>query len=389
MIFGMVLPWLLLGLGCWIGFQIVKQNGRILLRLESLEKQLERDNPAPRRPTGLPVGGNAPEFALPDLAGERRGLAQFRGRQLVAIFFNPTCGFCSKMVPELAALASSAVEANDRPLPVLISTGDPELNRELFEARGFRGPVLLQERSEVASRYKVTGTPSGYLIDAEGRIASDLAVGAPDLLSLINDPSTAKRNEPREPAKGEDCACGASARGKESKGKANKGLEASKLERNGLKAGTPAPSFRLPLVDGDELALEDYRGRWVLLCFSDPQCGPCDRLAPELERIHQGNPDLAVLMVSRRDLEANRRKVEALGLTFPVALQRNWEISRLYGIFATPVAYLIDPTGVIVSDVGRGMESILNLAKTPVPTIPGQDLERSAHNGQYAATLPD
>jgi hypothetical protein len=37
-VFGTVLPWLLIGLGIWLGFQLVRQNGRLLLRLETIEK---------------------------------------------------------------------------------------------------------------------------------------------------------------------------------------------------------------------------------------------------------------------------------------------------------------------------------------------------------------
>ena len=43
-VFGTVLPWLLIAVGTWLGYQLVRQNGRILLRLESIEKRL-----APRR----------------------------------------------------------------------------------------------------------------------------------------------------------------------------------------------------------------------------------------------------------------------------------------------------------------------------------------------------
>jgi len=32
--------------------------------------------------------------------------------------------------------------------------------------------------------------------------------------------------------------------------------------------GAPAPSFRLPTAQGTEIALEDYRGRSVVLWFS-------------------------------------------------------------------------------------------------------------------------
>ena len=49
------------------------------------------------------------------------------------------------------------------------------------------------------------------------------------------------------------------------------------------------------------------------------------------------------------------------GLTFPVELRQRWEISRLYGMFATPIAYLIDEAGIITHDVAVGVEPILDL----------------------------
>ncbi len=165
-------------------------------------------------------------------------------------------------------------------------------------------------------------------------------------------------------------------------GKPNKGLEASKLNRSGLKAGTPAPAFRLPRLDGGELALEDYRGRRVLLVFSDPECGPCQQLAPQLERLHRERDDLAVVMISRRDEEANRQKVEALGLTFPVALQKSWEISLKYAIFATPVGYLIDGQGVIVADVAQGVEPIRALFSESRPAVARHGAAQWAETGR-------
>ena len=35
---GTGLPWLLVALGCWFVYQLLRQNGRILLRLEALEE---------------------------------------------------------------------------------------------------------------------------------------------------------------------------------------------------------------------------------------------------------------------------------------------------------------------------------------------------------------
>src|SRR5947207_15251279 len=107
-VFGMVLPWLLLAVGCWLGYQLLRQNGRILLQLETLQKQVEqlRAAPVPQTPSpgGLALGAAAPDFELPDLAGGRQSLAQFRGRRVLLIFFGPQCGFCTSMVPALAGL---------------------------------------------------------------------------------------------------------------------------------------------------------------------------------------------------------------------------------------------------------------------------------------------
>jgi len=157
----------------------------------------------------------------------------------------------------------------------------------------------------------------------------------------------------------------------------NRSLARSKLKRDGLKAGTPAPEFRLPRLDGSgDLSLSDLREHRVLLVFSSPSCGPCLELAPQLEKFHRAHPELEVVMISKGEPKENRAKVKEHRLTFPIVLQQQWEISRRYAIFATPVAYLIDERGVIAHDVAVGGQSILSLlsvaghrTEAPEPSI--------------------
>jgi peroxiredoxin len=146
----------------------------------------------------------------------------------------------------------------------------------------------------------------------------------------------------------------------------NRSLARSKINRSGLKAGTPAPEFRLPRLDGrGELSLEELRGRRLLLVFSDPHCGPCNALAPRLEKFHRDYPEIAMLMISRGEPKENRAKVKEHGLTFPIVLQRQWEISRKYAMFATPIAYLIDEAGMIDANVAVGVDTIQELMIRP------------------------
>jgi peroxiredoxin len=395
LLFTVVLPWVIVGLvvtvGAWVGFQLIHQNGRLLSRLETLEQRLQQLHasqsapgiptaplPAPPPdsmaavPAGLPIGSPAPEFDLPDLHGERRSLASYRGRELLLIFFNPRCGFCTQMVPDLAALPVDG--ADGYAIPVVVSTGDAAENRKLFTEHGVNCPVLLQTAMEVASQYQCHGTPMGCRVDAEGRIASELATGAQALLALASAPTRAQNGHQPHTARG----AGANGNGRGALG-GKRSVADSKLNRTGLPVGSTAPDFRLPLLDGGELSLSEYRGRKVLLVFSDPNCGPCDQLAPQLEQHARRTAEIQVLMVSRGDSEANRAKAAEHGLTFPIALQRQWEVSREYGMFATPVGYLIDESGVIAADAATGTDAILALlssASSPAPCrcgrMPGQ-----------------
>jgi peroxiredoxin len=308
-------------------------------------------------PEGLPFGSPAPEFALPDLAGHAATLAGFRGRRLLLIFFNPRCGFCSGMAADLAALPIAPDEGH--PLPVLISTGEARENRKLVKEHGILCPVLLQEQMEVVATYRANGTPMGYLIDADGKIESGLAVGSAALLELARSPEAvlSRQRAEREAAP---------ANGKKPH-KGNRALSDSHLNRNGLAAGTLAPAFTLPLLDGGELALESYRGQEVLLVFSDPHCGPCNEIAPRLEQLHRREEAVQVLMVAKGDAAANRAKAAEHGLTYPIALQRQWEVSRQYEMFATPIAFRIDAAGRIAAAVAVGVSQQLRRLQRGLP----------------------
>jgi peroxiredoxin len=343
----MVLAWVVTLFAAWIGYQMIRNNGQLLDGLALTERTLaevEEKVEKEKRPTdGLPAGEEAPTFELPDLNGRRVSLEGLRGRRVLLVFFSPDCGYCKELTPALGRLPWDG--HGGHPQPVVVTTGGVEANRALVAEHGLRCPVLLQQQTEVATEYRTAGTPVGYLVDERGIIAGSMAVGGPAILALAQ-ASNASLNGASVNGNGVGAA---EAIAQITAANAHAGDAARHRRGGGLEPGTVAPGFTLPRLEGGRLSLDEYRGRPLLLVFSDPQCGACNVIMPKLEEVHRHAPDLPIVMVSRGEPDANREKVAELGLTFPVVLQTRWDLSRQYGKFATPVAYLIDGHGLIAS----------------------------------------
>ncbi|HSE81829.1 MAG TPA: TlpA disulfide reductase family protein [Gaiellaceae bacterium] len=324
----------------WLLAQVLRQQGRLLLRIEALERPagaLQTSEGDPAR-GGLPLATAFPPFRLPDLGGKDVGLEDFDTRVLL-VHWSPECGFCREIAADLARLQDDLRRRKTE--LVLVSYGSPESNRALLEAHGLDCPALLQPDGRTIEGFARMGTPAAYLLDDRHRVAKPVAVGAREVPRLAEEAAGRRRLASERP------------------------LAESLIEREGLKTGVSAPAFELPDLAGRPVSLADKRGRRVLLVFSDPECGPCDMLLPDLarfEREHREN-GLAVVMVGRGEPEENRRKAETFGVEFPVVLQPGWRLSKQYGIFATPVAFLIDEEGVIEREVARGPTAILELAR--------------------------
>jgi peroxiredoxin len=324
----------------WLVLQVLRQQGRLLLRIEALEGRDPVDMPgAGDTRAGLPLATPFPPFRLASLEGGEVGLEDFQGKRVLLVHWSPECGFCRQIADDLARLSGDLSRRKTE--LVFVSYGSPEANRALMEQHGLRSAVLLQPEGQTVAGFVRMGTPVAYLLDEKGRIAKPVAVGAHEVPELAEEAAGGRMRLTSEHS-----------------------LSDSRIEREGLKAGSLAPDFELPDLHGGGVSLADQRGRRVLLVFSDPECGPCNALLPDLVRLDRehGQDDLMLVLVSRGGVEENRRKAQATGVEFPIVLQAGWRLSKKYGIFATPVAFLIDEEGVIERDVARGPAEILALA---------------------------
>lgn len=173
----------LLALLCWALVQILRQQGRLLRRLEILEAQFSHGINSAARTVGLTVGSPAPALELPNLSGEIITLDALRARGLpvVLVFWDPECYPCEALLPQLGRWQRDHA---DKLTLVPISRGSVESNIYKVQKHALRD-VLLQQDHEVDDAYAIDATPTAVLVRQDGRIGSPQAGGADKIDSLV------------------------------------------------------------------------------------------------------------------------------------------------------------------------------------------------------------
>lgn len=156
--------------------------------------------------------------------------------------------------------------------------------------------------------------------------------------------------------------------------------EARRMIANPKLVGEPfARAFKVKSSAGDELSLEKFQGKVVLLDFWASWCAPCRFEMPEVKKIWKkyGGEEFVIVGVN---LDSNRAAFEGYmkqeGLTWPQYYDGlGWgnKISRLYGVTGIPHTVLIDRDGIIrgVGLRGGGLSSkIGELLKNSKKTDP-------------------
>ena len=126
--------------------------------------------------------------------------------------------------------------------------------------------------------------------------------------------------------------------------------------------GGKAPDFKLPAVDGKSYALKDHlaEGKVVVLEWFNPDC-------PVVQRYHKSSQKMAEAFksASGRDvawlainsggpgqqghgLERNRQAVTEYGIRYPVLLDEDGRVGKLYGAKTTPHLFIIDTAGTLI-----------------------------------------
>lgn len=153
---------------------------------------------------------------------------------------------------------------------------------------------------------------------------------------------------------------------------------------------TPAPDFTLPGLEGNQVALQDYRGKLVFLNFWATWCIPCREEMPAIEQLYQrfGSQGLAIVALNYQEgLEQVKAFVEQHRLSFTALRDQDGAVFRKYTVVGLPTTYLIGRDGSLLArGVGgrdwtkaEGQELIRGLL-TERPPLPAPPPSREGGN---------
>lgn len=113
--------------------------------------------------------------------------------------------------------------------------------------------------------------------------------------------------------------------------------------------GSPAADFQLRQLSGETIRLSDLRGKPVVVNFWATWCPPCREEMPLLEATAQRYGDrLVVVGVDyAEDAQTVQAFVDALGITFPIALDSDGDTAARYYVRSYPATFFIDSGGVL------------------------------------------
>lgn len=131
----------------------------------------------------------------------------------------------------------------------------------------------------------------------------------------------------------------------------------------GLPIGALIPQFAFPAIDGRLVSRDDLLqlGKPTLLVFSDPNCGLCSTLLPEMERWSADHAaQFALALVTRGDFELNKKNLSKLRV-HEVLVEPDESLSKALSTLMTPSALVMQPSGRVGSNTVLGADGIRQL----------------------------
>lgn len=114
--------------------------------------------------------------------------------------------------------------------------------------------------------------------------------------------------------------------------------------------------FTLPDLDGNDVSISDFEGKYVLINFWATWCTYCDQEMPDLQKLQDKyKDDLVVLLVNVQESEdLIKPYLEKKKLSMLTVLDKKGKVTGDYGVTGMPASYFVTPDGRVIGFV-QGM----------------------------------
>ncbi|OGO16796.1 MAG: hypothetical protein A2Z14_06995 [Chloroflexi bacterium RBG_16_48_8] len=129
------------------------------------------------------------------------------------------------------------------------------------------------------------------------------------------------------------------------------GLGLTRSKQGPVGVGEKIPDFILTTFDGDQIDIEDLRGRVVVINFWASWCKPCEQEAAELEQASQSFKDQDVIFLGVDYVDTETEALTYLSkfnITYPNGPDLRTQISQAFRIRGVPETYIVGREGVLV-----------------------------------------
>lgn len=157
--------------------------------------------------------------------------------------------------------------------------------------------------------------------------------------------------------------------------KTSKGAQALKEEIRKLQAGSPgslAVDFATADIDGKQLALSDFKGKYIILDFWASWCVPCRASNPHLLSLYNQYKDKGLEIIGISDDDSTIPDWKSAVIKDKIGVwkhvlrglkktskgfDRTSDISEKYGVHSLPTKILVDRSGMIIGRFGGAIET--------------------------------
>jgi len=147
-------------------------RSRLGLPQEAIGKSPESNAEAPKTwdvAFASSFGKEVPDFSVNDIEGKTHKLSDYRGRNVVVVFWATWCPACNLEIPHLIELRNMFGE--DKLAILSISSEEPEHLKHFAESKGINYTVTSLGDSPLPEPFaNVTSIPTSFFIDPDGKI---------------------------------------------------------------------------------------------------------------------------------------------------------------------------------------------------------------------------